>query len=253
MPTPRIWVRESLPRAYEAGSDSSPEIQLDGEAAHHVARVLRSRKGEHVVLFDGNGGEHHAALVEVAKGRVTARLESFDPVDRESPLRITLLLGLSRGERMDFALQKTTELGVTEIAPIVTARSVVRLDLERAQRRAAHWRQVIVSACEQSGRTRIPLLHPPLALSERLQATPLAPLRLALDPRGAPPATDTSAETGVAMAVGPEGGFEQSELEQLTQHGFDRIRLGPRVLRTETAAAAAVLFTQTTWGDIAHR
>ena len=224
------------------------EVQLDSDASHHIVRVLRSRKGASVVLFDGHGGEHRAVLSQVDKRRVTALVESFDPIDRESSLHVTLALGLSRGERMDFALQKATELGASALVPITTARSVVRLDSERAERRHSHWRQVIVSACEQSGRTRIPRLASPQSFSEWLDEDLLAPIRLVLDPQ-APPLTAVCDEASeVLVAVGPEGGFDASELEQLSRRGFQRITLGPRVLRTETAAAAAVLFAQLRWG-----
>jgi 16S rRNA (uracil1498-N3)-methyltransferase len=228
-------------------------IVLDPTAARHLREALRLGRGDGFVLFDGRGGEYAATVVSVSRDRVEARVGEHFPVSRESPLAVTLAQGISRGERMDYTLQKAVELGVGRIVPLATERSTVRLDAERAARRLEHWQGIVRHACEQSGRTALPTLDgittvPGLAAAER------APLRLMLDPAAAAPLTEL-AQAGatppdVCLAIGPEGGFSPAERALLEDAGFVGARLGPRVLRTETAALVALSLLQSRLGDL---
>lgn len=246
MAKPRIYVDPN----HRQPPQAAQSLELDPPAAHHVARVLRLRRGEPIIVFDGGGDEFEATIETVSKQRVSVRVERRVVISRESALSIYLALGLSRGERMDFALQKSVELGVSVVVPMVTERSVVKLDLNRAERRLTHWRQVIRSACEQSGRTRMPALHAPASISELLGNVPVQGVRIVLDPSAPDIPINDPADGSVVLAVGPEGGFTAEEIDRFEQRSFVRLRLGPRVLRTETAAAAAVLFAQLKWGDM---
>jgi 16S rRNA (uracil1498-N3)-methyltransferase len=242
-------------------SDVPCSIELDPSAAHHVSRVLRLRPGADVVLFDGTGGEFDASLTLISKKRVDVIVHRYREVSRESGLHIYLALGLSRGERMDFAIQKSVELGVRHIAPLITERGVVKLDQKRAQSRLTHWHQVAQSACEQCGRTALPRIDPPTPISFFIEGLAANGKRLVLDPRApdaapvdvsqhaAAPGQSASLES-VVLCVGPEGGFTDAEVGAFIDGGFHRLRLGPRVLRTETAAAAAVMYAQMRWGDL---
>lgn len=224
------------------GQHELPEAQ-----AHYIGRVLRHAAGDAVQLFDGSGREYLGELVEV--GKKTVRVELREQLDgqAESPLRIHLGQGLSRGERMDWAIQKTTELGVTEITPIVSERCEVRLKDERADKRLAHWRQVAISACEQCGRSVLPTIHAPQTLAE-WQAGVQAELKLVLHPVAAPLESHAKPQT-LAFLIGPEGGLTDAEVEQAKGAGFQAARLGPRVLRTETAPVVALSVAQQLWGD----
>ena len=228
------------------------EIALPAEAARHAASVLRLRAGATVWLFDGRGGEYRAELVRVARGEVRARVEEHRPVARESPLPLTLVQGVSRGERMDLAIQKSVELGVGHVQPVLCARSVVRLDAGRAARRTAHWQSVATAACEQSGRDRVPRVAPPLDFEDWLAAAPAAGLRLTLSPAAGRVLDDLPAPgtDGAILVVGPEGGLAPPESRALAAAGFLPLRLGPRVLRTETAAMAAITALQLRFGDL---
>jgi 16S rRNA (uracil1498-N3)-methyltransferase len=205
-----------------------------------------------VRLFDGNGAEYTGEIASLAKRTVTARvLEAAPDADRESPLRITLAQGIARGDKMDWILQKATELGVTRIVPLVTERTEVKLDAERAARRRAHWEAVLASACEQCGRNRLPRIDEPVKLAQ--WAATLdddAGLRLALDPRGDANARELVPGAQVTLAVGPEGGLSDHDLAALAQAGFRGLRLGPRILRTETAGLAALAALQVLHGDL---
>ncbi|MBO3277802.1 16S rRNA (uracil(1498)-N(3))-methyltransferase [Pseudomonas schmalbachii] len=224
------------------GQHELPEAQ-----AHYIGRVLRHSVGDAVQLFDGSGQEYLGELIEVGKKNVRVELrEQFDGL-AESPLRIHLGQGLSRGERMDWAIQKATELGVAEITPIVSERCEVRLKDERADKRLAHWRQIAISACEQCGRSVLPLIHPPVALGEWLETTG-AELRLVLHPVAEPLASHARPTT-LAFLIGPEGGLSDAEVDQAKAAGYHAARLGPRVLRTETAPVVALSVAQQLWGD----
>ncbi|WP_166361377.1 16S rRNA (uracil(1498)-N(3))-methyltransferase [Pseudomonas akapageensis] len=223
------------------------EHELPEAQAHYIGRVLRMVEGDAVQLFDGSGQEYRGQLLEVGKKRVRVQLDEQFTGQRESSLPIHLGQGLSRGERMDWAIQKATELGVTEITPIVSERCEVRLKDERADKRLAHWRQIAVSACEQCGRSTVPVIHSPLALSDWLKHTE-AELKLVLHPV-AEPLVSHAKPANLAFVIGPEGGLTDSEVDQAKAAGFHAARLGPRVLRTETAPVVALAVAQQLWGD----
>ncbi len=227
-------------------------LTLPERAASHLARVLRLREGDPCVLFNGDGNDYAARLCTVGKREVVAQVLDATPVDNESPLRIVLLQGIARGEKMDLILQKATELGVAAIVPASGARTEVRLDAERAGKRAAHWRAVVESACEQSGRARVPALSPPAALAAAAAALAPGGLRLVLDPQGSQrlDALDAPADATVVVAIGPEGGWAPGDREVLHAAGFTGLCLGPRILRTETAGLAAIAALQARLGDL---
>lgn len=222
---------------------------LDGPAAGHVTRVLRLRAGAPLTLFNGDGWDYRGTLVAVRGARVEVALAGRDEAAPESPLALTLVQGISRGERMDLVMQKGTELGVARFVPVVTARSVVRPDARQATRKLAHWRSVVIAACEQSGRARLPDVEAPLALEAWL-ACPGAAQRVLLE-SGAEPLATLQLEPGpIELLIGPEGGLEPHEREQAVVAGYAPRALGPRVLRTETAALAAIAVLQATHGDL---
>lgn len=223
------------------------EHQLPEAQAHYIGRVLRLAEGDRVQLFNGLGEEYLATLVQVGKKSVSLRVDEVLPGQPDSRLRVHLGQGLSRGERMDWAIQKATELGVNELTPIVSERCEVRLKDERADKRLAHWRQVAISACEQSGRSTVPVIHPPQLLADWLVQCN-AELKLVLHPI-AEPLTSHPAPASLAFLIGPEGGLSDSEVAQARQAGFNAARLGPRVLRTETAPVVALAVAQQLWGD----
>ena len=227
------------------------KIELPPVPAHHATRVLRLVKGTEVVLFNGRGGEYPAVLEWVDKDGVRALCREWRDVERESPLDIRLAQGISSGERMDYTLQKAVELGVTAIQPLAMRRSVVKLTAERAARRVDHWRGIVMSACEQCGRNRVPSVVMPLDVPQWLATVP-AGLRLFLSPEAETTLKDLPPPSGpVWLVAGPEGGFEPEEADLITDFGFAPVRLGPRILRTETAALAAVAAMQALWGDFA--
>lgn len=224
------------------GQHELPEAQ-----AHYIGRVLRHAAGDAVQLFDGSGQEFLGELVEVGKKSVRVELRESFAGQAESPLRIHLGQGLSRGERMDWAIQKATELGAAEITPIVSERCEVRLKDERADKRTAHWRQIAISACEQCGRSVLPRIHAPLSLADWLESME-AELKLVLHPVAEPLASHARPGS-LAFLIGPEGGLSDAEVEQARTAGFHSARLGPRVLRTETAPVVALSVAQQLWGD----
>ena len=235
------------------------EHVLSRTATEHVARVLRLRPGDPLVLFDGRGGEYAARLVRIERTAAIVATGRHLPVERESPLAITLLQGLARGEKMDWIVQKATELGVAHIVPVNAGRSVARIaGADRADRKLEHWRAVAAAACEQCGRNRLPVIDAPVALPAALELAAAAGLRLLLTPEAqaeeehatALAALARSAGPSVALLIGPEGGFEPAEIALATDHGFRGARLGPRVLRTETAAIAAIAALQALAGDL---
>ena len=225
---------------------------IEGDAANHIMRVLRLRPGDPLTVFDGRGGEHTARVEGFRKDAVIVEVGDRSAAAVESPLSLTLAQGVSRGERMDWVVQKATELGVTRISPVMTERSVVKLDAKQAERKRLHWQGIAVAACEQSGRDRIPEIDTPLGLAEflggidphatRVLLSPAGTLRIADLPRPRP-------EGGVVVLIGPEGGLAESEQNAAVAAGFVGVRLGPRVLRTETAAVAALTLLQYQFGD----
>ena len=225
---------------------------LSESATGHLVRVLRLGVGDAVVLFNGVGKDFAATLRSVGKRGAEAEVTDARPVANESPLRITLAQGIARGEKMDWVLQKGTELGVAAFAPVSTDRTEVKLDAERAAKRLAHWQAILVSACEQSGRARLPRLAEPLSLAN-YAAAEAAPVKLVLDPTADLGLHDLSlpAAADVALLVGPEGGLSERDLATARAAGFTGLRLGPRILRTETAGLAAIAALQAVYGDLA--
>ena len=226
-------------------------IPLHSAAAHHLLHVLRAEVGDEIVVFN-DGTEFAAAITHIDKRGVTVKLGPGNAVDRESPLECTLAQAISGGERMDFTLQKAVELGVARVQPLYSERSIVRLDSARAVKRVAHWRQVLVSACEQCGRTIIPELGAPAPIIDWLGALGLAQpgeLRGLLMPHARARLAQQPKPRVIMLLAGPEGGLSTAETELAQLRGFIAMRLGPRVLRTETAALAALAAAQTLWGD----
>jgi len=227
------------------------EALLPEAAANHVARVLRLRAGAPLVLFDGSGADFRGEIVAVEGDRVRVSVGARAPGLRESPLGITLVQAVSRGERMDWTLQKATELGVQRIQPVLSARSVVRLDEQQAARKLRHWQAIVAGACEQCGRSVLPEVRAPLDLSRFLAESPREGQRLVLSPTGpASLAGLASAAARVELLIGPEGGLDDAEIDAAVRGGFAPVRLGPRVLRTETAGIVALSVLQALWGDL---
>jgi len=225
-------------------------LQLPTDIAHHAVRVLRLRTGAPIVLFDGRGGEYRARLQ--GEGRdATAVIEAHDPVERESPVRLTLVQALPAGDKLDWIVEKAVELGVSAILPVIAERSVVRLSGERAEKRLAHLRGVVRAACEQCGRNRLPVVEPIETLGTCLSRSRAWPgLRLVLSPEGAGAlAGSPSTPRNVSLLVGPEGGWSDAELKAIRGAGWEAMALGPRILRTETAGLAALAVMQAHWGD----
>jgi 16S rRNA (uracil1498-N3)-methyltransferase len=242
----------SPPRIYsEIALGPGPGFALPPAAAAHVARVLRLGAGDPITLFDGSGMDYPATITGADRRQVLVSVAPGVPVDTESPLAITLLQGIGRGPRMDLVLQKATELGVAAIRPLTTARTVVRLDAERAGQRLQHWQRILVSAAEQCGRSTLPVLHGPADLADALAAEAGTPWRFFLDPAAAPglPGGIAAARTA-AVLIGPEGGLAPDERALVAAHGFTGLRLGPRILRTETAPLAALSILQFLAGDL---
>jgi 16S rRNA (uracil1498-N3)-methyltransferase len=229
---------------------SGAMVELPREAAQHVAKVLRARSGDQIVLFSGDGREYASAIDSVRGSRVTVAVGDGVDIDRESSLDVTLLQCIPRGDRMDFIVQKATELGVRRLVPVLSQRSVVRLDADQAESKAAHWRAVAANACEQCGRTKLPALDTPVPLVNYLGGSAATRCRLVFEPDAEPSDGSVHIEGSVEIAIGPEGGFAPEELEAFRLAGFVRVRLGPRILRTETAAIAALTWLQTRYGDM---
>lgn len=236
------------------------ELVLPEQLGNHLSRVLRLRVGDRVALFNGDGREHAAELRSLQRGRVQVLIGEELPALPESPLRLHLAQALCRGEKMDLVLQKATELGVHSIQPLLSERCGVHLDADREGRRLAHWRQVVASACEQCGRARLPHVEAPRELGSWLAALPVpdadadaaeqgSELRLLLDPHQSATLRELPPPSSAWLAVGPEGGFTSQETHLLRHRGFHGLRLGPRILRTETAGLAALAAIQAWWGD----
>jgi 16S rRNA (uracil1498-N3)-methyltransferase len=237
---------------------SAESVELPSAAAHHASRVLRLREGDAVTLFNGEGGEFDARLDRISAHSVSAAVGAHHRIERESPLNVTLLQGLAGAERMDYVIQKAVEMGVAAIAPVTMARSVTRLDAARAAKRALHWGSIIVASCEQCGRNRLPALYPLRDLDAAIAspdpadsgAATVAALSLVLSPTAGdslcgldrPPAA-------IRLLIGPEGGLTPDELAAAQRAGFRTVRLGPRVLRTETAGVSVLAAMNALWGD----
>lgn len=227
-------------------------LALPEAAAGHLLRVLRLAPGDACVLFNGDGHDYAARILTAGRRDADVEITAAQRVDNESPLRITLLQALARGEKMDWILQKATELGVAAIVPASSERSEVRLDAERADKRLAHWRSVVISACEQSGRACVPGVAAAQTLPRAVAALPPGTQRYLLDPEATTSASALAltAATECVLAIGPEGGWSPRDLDDLAAAGFIGLRLGPRVLRTETAGLAAIAALQAGYGDL---
>lgn len=242
MRTTRVYLDQAL----EIGST----CRLPEEAAHHVATVLRMKTGEALALFNGRGGSYRAVISRMEKRNVEVTVGAHEADDRESPLTITLAQAVMRGQHMDYTLQKAVELGVQHIVPLLCLHGNVKLDDEQKQHRHEHWHRIIISACEQCGRNRIPLLSAPLRLADWVGADPNA-LKLILHPRdGVRLASLRSTSSTLTLLAGPEGGFSEDEIADATRHGYQAVILGPRILRAESAALVAISVCQALWGDI---
>ncbi|MBY4678358.1 16S rRNA (uracil(1498)-N(3))-methyltransferase [Marinobacterium arenosum] len=240
-----------IPRFYHPGPlQSGSDVELADDAVQHIARVLRMRAGESIQLFNGDGVEYDAILAIVEKRRVSARVEKACPSAVESPLQVHIGQSISRGERMDFAVQKATELGMRQLTPLFSERCEVKLNSERQDKRQRHWQQVAVSACEQSGRSRVPEIQPVQNLADWCQSVQ-ADLKLVLHHHTAAPLGQLPPPASVALLIGPEGGLSDAEVELAQANGFQPVALGPRVMRTETAPVAALSILHYLWGDMA--
>lgn len=240
-----------IPRIYHHGAIAlNHELALDDDAANHVGRVLRMPVDSELLLFNGDGFNYPARISSSDKKRVnvvaTAQIEN--PV--ESPVKIHLGQGISRGDRMDFAIQKAVELGVTEITPLFTERCGVKLDGERLAKRNEQWQKIAISACEQSGRSVVPIVHPAISLDTWLRQS-TKELKLTLHPWAKDTIKTLIPNHNIRLVIGPEGGFSEQEMTQTSAAGFIGIQLGPRVLRTETAALTAISALQLQFGDLA--
>lgn len=223
---------------------------LEGTAANHVMRVLRLREGDVLTLFDGRGGEYTARISGFRKDSVQVEVTEHRAVERESSLHLTLAQGISRGERMDWVMQKATELGVTRILPVITERTMVKLDERQAERKVQHWRGIVIAACEQSGRNRVPEVTEPVAFYEAIRSFEPGTTKVLLSPTGTLRAGDLARTDRIAMLIGPEGGLSENEQWAAVDAGFQQVRMGPRILRTETAAIAALAALQHDFGDL---
>src|SRR5581483_453099 len=232
----------------EAALREGVTVALPEAVEHHLTSVLRMRAGEAFVIFNGEGGEFDATLDAIIKKSLTARIAAHRDVDRESPLSVTLARCVSKGERMDYTVQKAAELGATEIVPLTSTNSVVKLDAERWEKKLEHWRGVIVSAAEQSGRTRVPMLHPVTPIAQWIAQAQGTKIILAI---GATQSLRSMKKPDgpIALLAGPEGDFSADELRAARSAGFESIGMGPRILRTETAGIAALAAIQALWGD----
>lgn len=226
-------------------------VMLTGSAANHLTRVLRLRPKAALTLFNGRGGEYAATIERARASEVTVAIGEHAPIERESPFPLTLAQGVSRGERMDLVVQKATELGVARLVPVLTERSIVRLDREQSDRKSSHWRAIAIAACEQCGRNRLPEVALPAKLHEFLRQSSKDSVRLLLSPSAKRRIEDVPRPAGGAtVLIGPEGGLAEAEQQDALTAGFTAVNLGPRVLRTETAAIASLTLLQREFGDL---
>lgn len=248
MRIPRFYLPQPL--------SSDTNLELPPELFRHAIQVLRMKQDEPLILFNGAGGEYTATLTEVSRRSASVHIASFDPVNRESILDLTLIQSIIKPDRMDLAIQKSTELGVTRIQPLISQRSIVRPGRDQLEKKQKHWQAVAISACEQSGRTRVPEILPtrPLATWLQVSRSELA-TRLMLLPGDYPPLQQLNVSAAhntqaFSVMIGPEGGFTDAEEEQCLISGLLPVSLGPRVLRAETAALTAIALLQQQFGDL---
>jgi len=242
MPTLRLFQNMAL--------REKDEFELTLDAAHYLGQVRRAHEGDSVILFNGQGGEYQAEISQMKKNHVRVRVGAFQNVERESPLNLELAQGIARGEKMDLIVQKAVELGVKKIIPLLTERSNVKLDEEKKLKRQQHWQQVAISACEQCGRNRVPEISTPLILEEWLPQ--FDGFGVLLSPEGQSSAAELklSRELPTTLLIGPEGGFSDKERSLIHNNRFSSLRLGSRILRTETASLATISLLQGLYGDL---
>lgn len=230
------------------------QLCLPAQAAHHINKVLRMRQGDTILVFNGAGGCYRAEITGLDKRNVEIRPVEYIGDESEAPLTITLVQGISRGQHMDYTVQKAVELGVARVVPVMTEFSNVHLDRERAQNRINHWRSIIISACEQCGRNRLPEISQPVQLTDWL-VRPGPAIKLLLEPTAGQRLREIDAHISnqgmeISILSGPEGGLSEDEIKLAIRNGYRPVSLGPRILRTETAAVAAISACQTLWGDM---
>lgn len=241
MRIPRIYIDQPL-----AITES---ILLNENASHYLSKVLRMQEGRELIVFNGQGGEYFSQIKELGKKQVSIQINQFNQDNRQSTLDLHLAIGISRGERMDWVLQKATELGVTQIIPLITERTEVKIKGEKQDKKMQHWQQIIISACEQCQRNLLPLLHEPQSIDEWLK-TVSTDYRFVLHHRNDQSLSKSSTPRSVTLLIGPEGGLSEEEISLAENEKFQSLRLGPRILRTETAPIAAISLVQYLWGDL---
>lgn len=241
MRIPRIYTGQEL--------KSHATLELEPGPSQHVARAMRMRPGDALTVFNGRGGEYPAKISAVGRKSVTLELDEISDMDVESPLAIHLGIAISRGDRMDWVIQKATELGVRSVSPLFTDRTEVKLKGDRADKKERHWQQVAISACEQCGRNQIPLINAPQLLAHWLDKTE-TDLKLVLHHRAPVVGDRDRPPASIALLIGPEGGLSNAEIALSENAGYQSLKLGPRVMRTETAPLAAIAILQARWGDI---
>ena len=241
MRIPRVYIAEQL------SPDST--IELSPETSHYLLKVLRMNEGRELIAFDGCGGEYPATISSATKKIATISTGEKVNEHRESPLNTHLAIGLSRGERFDWVLQKATELGVTSITPLFTERTEVKLTGDRLQKKYEHWKQISISACEQCQRNFLPILNNATHFSDYI-ATESSELKFVLHHRSDQSLSEYGTPDSVSLLIGPEGGLSEEEIQQAENSGFRHLTLGPRILRTETAPIVSLSLVQSLWGDL---
>ena len=251
LPLAKIPVR--IPRIYTTSElQTSKEVCLDTNACKHIKDVLRLKPGDMIVLFNGDGSDYQSEIKTATKKQITAFVGNKTQINSESSLNIHLLQPLCRSDKMDWCLQKATELGVSEITPIISERVNINIPQDRLEKKVAHWHAVITSACEQSGRAQIPVINPPIRLDKAVAAVPISTVKIVASPSS----DETFAAASIAQAgncvclAGPEGGLTAEEIMLVENAGFYSVSLGPRILRLETAVIAMITLIQSRWGDL---
>lgn len=236
----------------EGNYSTGAELELGSDKSRYLTRVMRLRVGDPLLVFDGEGSEYHATLASAGKASATLSVNEKTVAETETNLRVHLVQGISRGDRMDFVVQKATELGIKRVTPVLTEYGVVKLDAKRAEKRRDHWQKVAASACEQCGRVRLPLIDMPVTLKGWFGSKPASvDMQLILRPGAKLSLTGIDEPpTKICLLVGPEGGFSDGEYADAEVAGFRPIALGPRIMRTETAAVATLAILQSRWGDL---
>jgi len=243
MRVPRLYIAQPL--------KTNTLVHLDKDASRYLGSVLRMSKGQSVVLFNGQGGEFQGELVNLTKNQATVSVLQSKTEDRESPLKVHLVIGISRGERMDWVIQKATELGVNNISPLLSEYSVIKLESKKIKSKTLHWKKIIQSSCEQSKRNYIPTMNAPETIETFINKPSENNYRIILDPKASKSIGEISPnEKKIDLLIGPEGGFTDSEVEDAYEKGFIGVSLGYRTLRSETAAIAAIAIIQSQWGDM---